>query len=71
MAETVSRPAIRAICGRFRPMPVRHRMTKCGRRIGSAVAWSRTVLDAHTWPQVVVGAALGALAAAGVLPLLR
>lgn len=37
----------------------------------AAVAWSRTVLDAHTWPQVVVGAALGALAAAGVLPLLR
>ncbi len=37
----------------------------------AAVAWSRTVLDAHTWPQVVVGAALGALAAAGVFPLLR
>ena len=37
----------------------------------AAVAWSRTVLDAHTWPQVVVGAALGALVASTIFPLVR
>lgn len=37
----------------------------------AAVAWSRTVLDAHTWPQVVVGAALGGAVASTVFPLLR
>jgi membrane-associated phospholipid phosphatase len=37
----------------------------------AAIAWSRTVLDAHTWPQVVVGALLGALIAATVFPALR
>jgi len=36
-----------------------------------AVAWSRTVLDAHTWPQVVVGAAIGFAAAVTVFPALR
>lgn len=36
-----------------------------------AVAWSRTVLDAHTWPQVVVGAALGCAVASTVFPVLR
>jgi len=35
------------------------------------VAWSRTVLDAHTWPQVLVGAAAGATVALTVFPLLR
>lgn len=35
------------------------------------VAWSRTVLDAHTWPQVIVGAASGATVALTVFPLLR
>lgn len=35
------------------------------------VAWSRTVLDAHTWPQVIVGAASGATVAMTVFPLLR
>jgi membrane-associated phospholipid phosphatase len=37
----------------------------------AAVAWSRTVLDAHTWPQVAVGALLGAAVAAAVFPPLR
>jgi membrane-associated phospholipid phosphatase len=37
----------------------------------AAVAWSRTVLDAHTWPQVIVGAALGALVAVSLFPVLR
>ena len=37
----------------------------------AAVAWSRTVLDAHTWPQVTVGALLGAAVAAAVFPPLR
>jgi len=35
------------------------------------VAWSRTVLDAHTWPQAIVGAASGATVALTVFPLLR
>jgi membrane-associated phospholipid phosphatase len=35
------------------------------------VAWSRTVLDAHTWPQVLVGASIGAAAAVAVFPALR
>jgi membrane-associated phospholipid phosphatase len=42
-----------------------------GLPILGAVAWSRTVLDAHTWPQVLVGALLGALVAAAVFPPLR
>lgn len=37
----------------------------------AAVAWSRTVLDAHTWPQVIVGAALGAIVAVTLFPALR
>ena len=37
----------------------------------AAVAWSRTVLDAHTWPQVTVGAFLGVVVAASVFPPLR
>jgi membrane-associated phospholipid phosphatase len=37
----------------------------------AAVAWSRTVLDAHTWPQVIVGALLGAAVAASTFPLFR
>lgn len=37
----------------------------------AAIAWSRTVLDAHTWPQVLTGSLLGALAAASVFPPLR
>ncbi len=36
----------------------------------AVVAWSRTVLDAHTWPQVIVGAASGATVALTVFPLL-
>ncbi len=35
------------------------------------VAWARTVLDAHTWPQVLTGAGIGALVAMTVFPLLR
>jgi hypothetical protein len=41
-----------------------------GLPILGVVAWSRTVLDAHTWPQVLVGALVGAVVAAGVFPLL-
>lgn len=37
----------------------------------AAVAWSRTVLDAHTWPQVIVGAALGTAVAVTCFPLFR
>jgi len=37
----------------------------------AAIAWSRTVLDAHTWPQVTVGALIGAVTAAAVFPPLR
>jgi membrane-associated phospholipid phosphatase len=37
----------------------------------AGVAWSRTVLDAHTWAQVVVGAAVGFAAAVTVFPVLR
>ena len=37
----------------------------------AAVAWSRTVLDAHTWPQVVVGTLLGAGVAVSTFPLFR
>ena len=37
----------------------------------AAVAWSRTVLDAHTWPQVLVGAVIGFAAAVTVFPTLR
>lgn len=37
----------------------------------AAVAWSRTVLDAHTWPQAIVGAGLGALVAVTLFPVLR
>lgn len=37
----------------------------------AAVAWSRTVLDAHTWPQALVGAALGAAVAVTLFPVLR
>lgn len=36
-----------------------------------AVAWSRTVMDAHSWPQVTVGALLGFLVAVTIFPLLR
>lgn len=42
-----------------------------GTAVLAAVAWSRTVLDAHTWPQVVVGAAIGFAAAVTVFPALR
>ncbi len=37
----------------------------------AAVAWSRTVLDAHSWPQVEVGALLGFGVAVTIFPLLR
>lgn len=37
----------------------------------AAVAWSRTVLDAHTWPQVIVGALLGSAIAVTLFSLLR
>ncbi len=37
----------------------------------AAIAWSRTVLDAHSWPQVIFGALLGAAVAVGVFPPLR
>lgn len=37
----------------------------------AAVAWSRTVLDAHTWPQVLAGAVIGALVAILLFSLLR
>lgn len=37
----------------------------------AAIAWSRTVLDAHTWPQVVVGALLGWVVAVTLFPLMR
>lgn len=35
------------------------------------VAWSRTVLEAHTWGQVIVGSALGFTVASIVFPLVR
>lgn len=37
----------------------------------AAVGWSRIVLDAHTWGQVLAGGALGALIAATLFPLFR
>lgn len=37
----------------------------------AAIAWSRTVLGAHTWPQVIVGAVVGASVAATLFSLLR
>lgn len=36
-----------------------------------AIAWSRTVLDAHTWPQVAAGAVLGWTVAVALFPVLR
>ena len=45
--------------------------TLVGLAVLAAVAWSRTVLDAHTWPQVAVGAAIGFTAAVTVFPALR
>ena len=36
-----------------------------------AVAWSRIVLDAHTWAQVIAGGAMGALVAGTLFPLFR
>jgi membrane-associated phospholipid phosphatase len=36
-----------------------------------AVAWSRIVLDAHTWAQVLAGAAMGAAVALSFFPVLR
>jgi membrane-associated phospholipid phosphatase len=35
------------------------------------VAWSRTVLQAHTWPQVIIGSAVGFTGASVVFPLAR
>jgi membrane-associated phospholipid phosphatase len=37
----------------------------------AAVGWSRIVLDAHTWLQVIAGGAMGALVAATLFPLFR
>lgn len=37
----------------------------------AAVGWSRIVLDAHTWAQVIAGGTMGALVAATFFPLLR
>lgn len=37
----------------------------------AAVGWSRIVLDAHTWAQVLAGGAVGALVAATLFPLFR
>lgn len=37
----------------------------------ATIAWSRTVLGAHTWPQVIVGAVVGASVAATLFSLLR
>lgn len=37
----------------------------------AAVGWSRIVLDAHTWAQVVAGGAMGALVAGTLFPLFR
>ncbi|SCX60377.1 hypothetical protein SAMN03159343_4085 [Klenkia marina] len=37
----------------------------------AAVAWSRIVLDAHTWAQVIAGGAMGALVAGTLFPLFR
>jgi membrane-associated phospholipid phosphatase len=33
------------------------------------IAWARVTLDAHTWPQVTVGATIGFLIGAGLYPL--
>lgn len=37
----------------------------------AAVGWSRIVLDAHTWAQVLAGGALGAVVAVTLFPLFR
>jgi len=37
----------------------------------AAIAWSRTVLDAHTWPQVAAGGLLGWIVAVTLFPLMR
>ncbi len=34
------------------------------------IGWSRTVLDAHSWPQVIVGAALGFTVSVVLFPIL-
>ena len=34
------------------------------------IAWARVTLDAHTWPQVTAGTAIGLLIGAGLYPLL-
>jgi len=34
------------------------------------IAWSRVVLDAHTWTQVAVGAGIGFLIGSTLFPLL-
>lgn len=34
------------------------------------IAWARVTLDAHTWPQVTAGSAIGLLIGAGLYPLL-
>jgi membrane-associated phospholipid phosphatase len=34
------------------------------------IGWSRTVLDAHSWPQVIVGAAIGFAVSVVLLPVL-
>jgi hypothetical protein len=41
-----------------------------GTALLAAAAWSRTVLDAHTWPQVVTGAAVGVTIVVTVFPAL-
>lgn len=42
-----------------------------GLPILAAVGWSRIVLDAHTWAQVIAGGTMGALVAATLFPLFR
>ena len=37
----------------------------------AAIAWSRVVLDDHTWPQVIAGALLGSAVATAMFLLLR
>jgi len=42
-----------------------------GTTLGLACAWSRLALDAHPWPEVLAGVALGGIATAVTMPCIR